>query len=839
MSERRRDAVSAFLLGCAAFASGAGSALALAGAPPTTPATPAPTTATSAAPNATAATEARPPQWSLVENRCSKCHNSVDWAGGIAFDTMSPQDIAADAQTWEAAVQKLQGRLMPPPGNPQPDQRTVDAFVAWLEGRLDRAGAAHPDPGFVGLHRLNRTEYAREIQALLGLTVDVKSLLPADVSSDGFDDVAAVLRVSPTFLEQYIRAARTVSRLAVGRADAKPSSVEYRADHNADQFEHLDGLPLGTRGGMLVEHYFPADGEYEFDIGDFDFFGGGYITKIDLPHSIILTIDGVRVFERSVGGPQDLKAVDQRQAAAAGEIEARFKHIHVRVKAGLHRVGVTFVERSLAESDSPLQPIAELPEMERYPTIPGVEISGPFHVTGVGDTESRRRIFICRPASPAEEEPCARRILARLAMLAFRRPVIDADLHPLMSFYELGRRSGGDFDAGIESGLTAILSSTKFLYRAEPAPPDAKPGTLFAVDDLSLASRLSFFLWSEGPDSELIRLAAADRLHDPRELAREVHRMLGDPRSESLVTNFAFQWLGVDKLEGVEPTPMLYPDFDSDLRAGYQEEMRLFVDSILRSNRSVLELLSSDETFLNERLAREYGVPNVQGAQFRPVRLKDPDRWGLLGKGAVLMATSYGNRTSPVLRGAWILETLTGTPPTSPPPGVPTLTESAPGQKEMTVRERLERHRTNPSCNACHGILDPLGFALENFDVVGGWRVKDRDAGSPIDASGRLADGTLVDGPAQLREALLRRPAQFVQTLTEKLMTFALGRGLTYRDMPTVRAIVRASAAQGYTFESIVQGIVASPAFRMKEIPPLPAQTKQADAAAAPAPSRS
>jgi hypothetical protein len=609
---------------------------------------------------------------------------------------MSPRDIAADAETWEKAVNKLQGRLMPPPGQPQPTQQAVDAFVSWMQGRLDQAAAAHPDPGNVGLHRLNRKEYKREIRALLGLDVDADALLPADVSSDGFDNVAAVLRVSPTFLEQYIRAARTVSRLAIGRASAKPTTVDYRADLNAGQFEHIDGLPLGTRGGMLVDHYFPVDGVYEFDIGDFDFFSGGYITKIDLPHTIILTIDGVRVFERSVGGPDELKAVDQQQAAAAVKIEAGFKHIRVRIGAGQHRVGVAFVERSLAESDSPLEPIAELPEMERYPVIPGVEISGPFEVTGVGHTESRRRVFICRPATAEQEKPCARRILTRLATLAFRRPVTDADLTPLMAFYELGRQAG-DFDAGIESGLTAILASTKFLYRAEPMPADAKPGTIYPVDDLSLASRLSFFLWSEGPDRELIQLAAAHRLHEPGELAREVHRMLADPRSESLVTDFAFQWLGVDKLDTVVPTPVLYPDFDSDLRNGYLEEMRLFLDSVLRSNRSVLDLLSSDETFLNERLAREYGVPNIQGAQFRRVRLKNPARFGLLGKGAVLMATSYGNRTSPVLRGAWILETLTGTPPTSPPPGVPRLKVSARGMKVETGRERLVRHRTNPS----------------------------------------------------------------------------------------------------------------------------------------------
>ena len=771
-----------------------------------------------------------PRQWHLLEQRCSKCHNSLDWAGGLAFDTLSAQDIPGDAEVWEKAIRKLQGRLMPPPGEPQPEQRAIDDFVAYLEATLDRAAAAHPDPGSVGLHRLNRSEYAREIHALLGLDVDVRTLLPKDVSSEGFDNIAAVLRVSPVFLDEYIRAARNISRLAIGRATAKPSSREYRVNPAKDQSEHLDGLPLGTRGGMLVTHYFPADGEYEFSIRNFFFGGAGYVTKIDQPHRVILTIDDVRVFAREFGGPEDLKAVDQHQATAADEMQSRFNHIRVRIKAGAHRVGVSFVQRSLAESDSPLQPLAELPEMERVPSIPGVDISGPFNVTGVGDTDSRRHIFICRPASAVEETPCARRILEHLASAAFRRPPSDADLTPLMRFYAMGR-AAGDFDAGIESGLTAILASTKFLYRAEPPDPDAHPGAVHALDDTALASRLSFFLWSEGPDATLAGLAAAGELHDPAVLEQQVHRMLADARSESLVTNFAFQWLEVSKIDAVEPTPVLYPDFDPDLRDGFREEMRLFLGGILRSDASVLELLRSDQTFLNERLARHYGVPNIQGAQFRRVRLQDPNRWGLLGKGAVLMATSYGNRTAPVLRGAWILENLTGTPPNSPPPGILPLKESEPGQRALTVRERLQQHRSNPSCNACHGVMDPLGFALENFDVVGGWREVDRDAGTPIDASGQLADGRHVGSPAQLREALLARPGQFVQTLTEKLMTFALGRAMRYQDMPTVRAIVREAARQGDTFESIVQGIVRAPAFRLQQAPSLPAsqQTARSD----------
>ena len=765
--------------------------------------------------------------WGLLEERCQKCHNSTDWAGGVAFDVLTPDDVVQDAETWEKAIRKLRGRLMPPPGETQPDQARIDRFVSWMEGQLDHAAASNPDPGNIGLHRLNRTEYAREIDRILGLRVDVNTLLPKDVSSDGFDNIAAVLRISPSFLDQYIGAARNVSRQAIGRASQKPSTREVRAN-GTDQSEHIDGLPLGTRGGLIVDHYFPADGEYEFNIRDFFFGGAGYITKVDDPHKVIMTLDDVRVFEQGFGGQDDLKDVDLRQAAAADEMQGRFNHIRVKIKAGPHRVGIAFVQRSFAQSDSPLQPIAMLPEMERAPTIPGLDIAGPFNVTGISDTESRKRIFVCKPANASDEPTCARTILTHLATEAFRRPVNDEDMKAPMAFYTMGREHG-DFEAGIESGLTSILSSTKFLFRAEPVATQTADAPS-RVTDLELASRLSFFMWSSGPDQTLIDLAVAGKLHDAQVLESQVDRMLRDPRSETLVTNFAFQWLNIGHIDQIQPDPVLYPDFDPALRAGFREEIRLFLGSVLRENHSVLDLLRSDTTFLNERLAIHYGVPNVRGAQFRPVHLADANRFGLLGKGAVLMSTSYGNRTSPVLRGAYILENITGTPPSSPPPGVEQFKENEAGKKALTVRERLEQHRSNPSCNGCHGVMDPLGFALENYDVVGAWRDIDRDAGSAIDASGKLASGKHVGGPAELDQALLARPDQFVQALTEKLMVFALGRGLRYQDMPAVRTVVRDAAKDDYRFESLIRGIVASPGFQMKQVSSSAPDTRQANA---------
>jgi mono/diheme cytochrome c family protein len=769
--------------------------------------------------SALAAAPATPPAHAaLVESKCNACHNSTDWAGGLAFDTLDFDQLHADAEVWEETIRKLRGRLMPPPGEPQPDQAEIDAFVGWLETRLDSAAAsAPPDPGYVGLHRLNRNEYGREIQRILDLKVDVTELLPRDVYSDGFDNQAATLRMSPSFLDQYIGAARAVARQAIGRADAKSNSREYRAPSSLDQSKHVDGLPLGTRGGFWVDHHFPADGEYVFSIREFFAMGAGYVTKVDDPHVVILTIDGKRVFQQTYGGDLDQKHVDQRQAIAADEIQNRFNQIRVPVKAGVRRVGVTFIARSFAQSDSPLQPIAMLPEMERVPRIPGFTVAGPFDVTGVGDTPSRRRIFICQPKTPAEEPACARRILAKLAAAAFRRPVTEADLEAPMAFYERARATR-DFDAGIEGGLTAILSSTKFLLRSAPAIDE--PGRLQALTDLELATRLSFFLWSQGPDEELVDRAARGKLQDPKVLAAEVQRMLRDPRASALVDNFAFQWLNVARMGAFQVDPTLYPDFDHNLREALREEIRLFLTDTLRADRSVLDLIASDTTFVNERLARHYGLRDVIGDRFRPVKLADANRHGLLGKGALLMATSYGNRTSPVLRGAWVMDTLFGTPPAAPPPGVEQFPEHEPGKQQPTVRERLEQHRQQKSCNACHGVIDPLGFALENYDVIGAWRDVDLDAKQDIDARGQLASGVEVNGPAQLARAILARPEMFVQAFTERLMTYALGRPLRAEDMPAVRRIVREAAAKNYRLETLVQGIVASDAFR-KRLPPL------------------
>jgi len=756
-----------------------------------------------------------PAEWSVLEKYCFECHNAIDWAGGVAFDTMLPDDVPADAQVWEEAVRKLRGRLMPPPDQPQPEQQAIDALVAWLENRLDSAAQDHPNPGHVVLHRLNRTEYAREIENLLGLRIDAAALLPKDTESEGFDNVANVLKVSPSFLDQYITAALDVSMQAVAPGVPGPASSVYRPK-GVIQNVHIDGLPLGTRGGMLVEHHFPADGEYTFNIRVS--WGAGYIFGMESRHRVIMTIDGQRVFEGELGGDEDWKALDQGEAEATKEIRGRFQNITLPVKAGPHRIGVTFVAKSFAEAHDTLQPLDPASEMGAMPTIGGLEIVGPFNPVGVSETPSRRKIFICRPQSEAEELPCARKILANIARKAFRRPVTDADLAAPMRFYEQGREAGG-FEKGIQQGLMAILSSPKFLYRVERMPQDAKPGSVYQISDLELAARLSFFLWSQGPDDELLELAAANRLREPGVLEQQVRRMLADPRSESLVTNFAYQWLDVDEIEGIDPDPALFPEFDEALRTAFRREMELFVNSILREeDRSVIDLLTADHTFVNERLAIHYGIPNVRGDRFRRVKLENSARYGLLGKGAILMGTSYANRTAPVLRGAYILERILGTPPSAPPPGVEALKENMEGKKARTIRELTELHRADPACNSCHGIMDPLGFALENFDAVGKWRDRDRDAGTPIDAGGEL-HGIPINGPDDLRRLLVSRPEQFARTVTEKLLTYALGRTLEYHDMPTVRAIVREAAKDDYRFSSLVIGVVKSMPFQMKMVP--------------------
>ncbi len=755
------------------------------------------------------------PYLKMLSDYCEKCHNTDDWAGGVAFGVMDPRDIPQDAKIWETAVMKLSGRLMPPPGQKQPPQAQINAFMAWMEKHLDAAAAAHPDPGFVPLHRLNRTEYARSVEEILGVHVDPAELLPKETKSDDFDNIADVLKVSPTFLDQYISAARTVAALAMGNPHPAPAIAVYRAGKE-DQAFHIEGLPLGTRGGMVVTHDFPADGDYDFDLNVFT--GIGYLIGLDSPQDVVLTIDDQKVFDKSVGGAKDLKEADQHPIESAKELKSRFEHILVHVPAGPHKIAVAFIARTFAESDDELFPFEPRGGMDRIPQITGIQITGPFHPSGITETPSRAQILICHPASPADEEPCARRILAKIAREAYRRPITDADLAAPMRFYAAGRK-GKSFDAGIENAIVAILCSPKFLYRAEFDSPLLKAGGIYRVSDLDLASRLSFFLWSEGPDEQLLDVATAGRLHDPAVLEQQVRRMLADPRAESLVTNFAFQWLEVDGMDKIDPDPYEYPGFDEDLRSAYREEMRLWLDSILLENLDVRELLTSDWTYVNERLALEYGIPNVQGSQFRRVHLANSARWGLTGKGAILMGTSYGNRTAPVLRGAWVLDVIKGTPPHAPPPSIPALKENVPGAKPLTIRQRMQMHRAQPSCNACHGILDPIGMSLENFNAMGQWQSKDIDTGLPIDASGQLADGSRVSGPDDLRKALLHDTDRFVETITEKLMTYALGRTLDYHDMPDVRAIVRRADADHDRFESIVLGIVESPQFLMKRVP--------------------
>ncbi len=760
----------------------------------------------------------------MFDRYCEDCHNDTDLAADLSFEKLRPTDVAAKPEIFEKVVRKLRSNLMPPPASPRPEAQQRQELIVALERSLDDNAAQHgPEPGRVGLHRLNRTEYATAVEQLLGLVIDARGMLPADTSSDGFDNVAEALRVTPTHIDQYLAAARDISIAAVGQRRPEVTRADYRVKRG-NQTEHVDGLPLGTRDGMLVEHLFPADGVYEFNLTVSSIPGSelrGYpYGWLEYPHQLALVIDGQKVFADHIGGDEDSRALDQGQITAVEAIKDRFRHIRVAVKAGRHTIGATFVAHSFAEGDYLLQSLVPGEGVPDIPRLYGLEIIGPYDPTGIAaPTESRARIFSCYPQSTVEERPCATEILSTLARGAFRRPVDEQDLVPLLKLYDEGRKEG-DFETGVQKGLMAILASTKFLYRAEPgAPPhELAPGSAYAVTDLELAWRLAFFLWSRGPDDRLLALAADGTLHEPAVLEREVRRLLADPRSHSLVTNFAFQWLGVRRLDTLDPDPRLYPTFDEDLRRAFKEEMELYVDSILRSDSSVVDLLNAKHTFVNERLARHYGLPNVRGDQFRRVELTDSHRFGLFGKGSVLMVTSYPDRTSPVLRGAWVLDTILASPPTPPPATVSTDLTPPPGDIPRSVRERLARHRTMPSCNHCHGVIDPLGQALENFDAVGEWRTKERDNGIPIDSSGTLVDGRPVNNPEELRRALTDDPTLFVRGLTERLMVFALGRGLQYYDMPVVRQIVADAAQEHYSFKSLVLGVAKSVPFRMRAV---------------------
>jgi mono/diheme cytochrome c family protein len=759
------------------------------------------------------------PHQALLNQYCVTCHNQRAKTAGLTFDTMDLSEISKNADIWEKAVRKLRGGMMPPPGARQPDRASVDSFVSWLETSLDAAAASSPNPGRVALHRLNRAEYANAIEDLFGLRIDAAALLPRDDQASGFDNVANVLKVSPSFLDQYVAAARAVTNQAIGNPQPKPASAVFRPVRG-DQSAHIDGLPLGTRGGLLVEYVFPSDGEYKFNINGLA--SGGYVRGLEYEHRLIITIDGGRVFEKRVGGEEDIKAIDQKQAVAVAAINGRFQNIPISVKAGPHKVGVTFVARSYAESDETLFPFVPGRGEDRIARIGSFEILGPFSPAGITPTPNRQRVFVCQPAASAtetEQLACAKQIVLNFARRAYRRPTTDQDLVAPLAFYKSGKEdSGGDFEAGIKAALMAVLSSPKFLYRAEAAPDNVPAGSSYRISDAELASRLSFFLWSRLPDDELLSAAGQGKLKDPAIFEKQVRRLLTDSKSKSLVNNFAFQWLKIRNIDEIDPDAFQFPNFDESLRDSFKQEMALFVESIVREDRSVVDLLTANYTFLNERLALHYGIPNVRGDRFRRVTLEDSNRWGLLGKGGVLMVTSYPNRTAPVLRGAWILENISGTPPSPPPPDVEGFKENKDGEKAKTVREIMEQHRAKPSCNACHGVMDPLGFALENFDAIGGWRSKDVDAGTAIDASGKLVDGTDVSGPNDLRKALVKHPEQFAQTVTEKLMTYGLGRSVEYYDMPTIRKIVHDAAKDNYRFSSIVVGIAKSSPFQMRRI---------------------
>ena len=810
------------------------------------------------APAALPATPAAASSAAVLKQYCATCHNERLKSGGLVIDPAGVANVGAAADHWEKVVRKLRTQSMPPPGAPRPDAGSYDRVAMFLETELDRAEAARPHLGKLPLtHRLSRTEYRNAVRDLLALEslpreVSVDYLLPPDNISSGFDNIADLLFVSPSNMERYLDAARKISRLAVGDP-AMPVMVNiHKLDPEHPQDERVDELPFGTRGGIAVRSEFPVDGTY--------------IVRVDVGaaqgHELEILVDGERVALRSLaGGGRGNPAVDappgqpdpsdpdptppsvdrpavtgraagpldtaggrggraggRGRGAAAGPLE-----FPLTLKAGPKLIGVAFVQRTEARDEATLRP--RMRSRGTQPAINSVTISGPYNATAGGDTPSRRRIFVCRPASAAEELPCARRILSTLARRAYRRPVNDTDVRDLLPFYERGRKEGapagasaqaGGFDLGIQKALERLLVSSQFLFRIEREPANVAAGTAYRVSDLELASRLSFFIWSSIPDDQLLDAAVAGRLKDPKVLEQQVRRMLADPRSESLVTNFAAQWLYLRDIAAKQPDEILFADFDETLRTAMQRETELFIGSVFRENRSVLDLLRANYTFLNERLARHYGVPNVKGSYFRRVTFPDGSvRGGLLGQGSVLTITSYSTRTSPVLRGKWVLENLLSAAPPPPPADVPSLkTETAPG-KPLTLREAMTQHRAAPACAGCHARMDPIGFAMESFDAVGRWR--DRDGQQPIDATGVFPEGTKFDGIPGLKRELLRQPEQFAGTVAERLLMYATGRNLQYYDAPTVRTVMRDAEPANYTLASLVLGIVKSRPFQMRE----------------------
>jgi hypothetical protein len=738
-------------------------------------------------------------QWALVDRYCVTCHNDIELAGDLGLNRMRIEDLHADAKVWETVIRKVRGHLMPPPGEPRPEAERLESFAAWLESSLDAAAKSDPNPGAPSLHRLNRVEYANAVRDLIDLPVNGAALLPGDDSSGGFDNIANALSVSPALMQAYVSAAAKVSRLAIGDPTVTSEIAQYRAPRGLQQRDHLEGQPLGTRGGLSINHVFPLDAKYEIRVARA---GSGFgLAAVGGDEDVEITVDGER---------KKLLARNERSAV-------------IDVPAGAHTLGVAIVQKRDSDGVDDLFAVRAASV-----GVANVSIVGPIDATGPGDTPSRRRIFVCTPESTADEPGCAATILQTLARRAYRRPVGDGDpaLETLLKFYEDGRELGS-FDSGIQHALARVLVDPEFIFRFEKEPADLAAGSVYPLGDFELASRMSFFIWSSIPDDALLAAAEAGELAQPATLEREVRRMLADPKADALVRNFASQWLLLRQLDTVVPASN---EFDGNLRKSFREETEQLFASVLRENSSVIELLDANYTFVDERLARHYGIPNVRGSRFRRVELRDVDpsggaRRGLLGHGSILTVTSAPNRTSPVKRGQWVLENILGSPVPPPPPGVETnLDQTAPLAQATTMRERLERHMADPGCAACHNLMDPIGFAMENFDFIGKWR--DADGRAPVDPHGEFIDGTALDGPAGLRRVLLERREQFVATVTEKLMTYALGRTVDYYDMPAVRTIVREAAPADYTLSALVLGIVRSVPFQMKAKQPPPAETQ-------------
>ncbi|MXW34265.1 MAG: DUF1592 domain-containing protein [Chloroflexi bacterium] len=767
---------------------------------------------------------------------CATCHNDRLQTAGLVLTGLDLSEVGAHAETWEKVITKLRTRTMPPVGRPRPAAETYDTLAGWLETEIDRLAAAGPNPGRTeAFHRLNRAEYGNAIRDLLALDVDVAELLPADDFDEyGFDNMADILTVSPALMERYLSAARKIGRLAVGETPLGPATDTYDVPILLMQDDRMgDDVPFGSRGGIGIRHYFPVDGEYDVEIRLHRNYVN-YVRGMGSRHELEVRLDGQLVRSFVFGGeePEGIQAPasyggnqfgdpawEEYMLYADANMRARFQ-----ATAGPHVVSVAFVRR-FTEPEGVLQPrqsifaVAVNEMRDGNAAVEHVAVGGPYVSTGPGETPARQALFTCRPVSDAtaDEEACAQEILSSLARRAYRRTLEAEDVATLMDFYRAGR-DGGSFDSGIQLALERVLISPDFLFRVERDPIDIRPGASYALNDTALASRLSYFLWSSGPDDELLDLAEQGRLSDPEVLAQQARRMLADPRSKELVRNFAGQWLYLRNLRGVVPDAVVFPEFDENLRDAFLQETELFFESLIREDRSVLDLLGADYTYVNERLAEHYGIPNVYGSQFRRVTLP-PDvaerRGGIFGHGSLLTVTSYPNRTSPVLRGKWVLANILGTPPPAPPADVPDLPDRGEDGRAATVRDRLQRHRESPACSVCHAPMDPLGLALENYDAVGKWR-ETGEANLPIDASGNLPDGTAFEGPTGLRSLLLERREQFMGTFTEKLLAYALGRGPEYYDRPTVRAITRSAASEIYSWSSIITGIVQSTPFRMR-----------------------